>query len=91
MARDLLEDAEPHVVQMPRSRNTHLASKALQEKEHSEKPLQVTRHTAAEKQPEAAPSISIVIDSLLRIREYALNIAENALDAPTSGDVQASA
>ena len=91
VARDLLEDAEPHVVQMPRSRNTDLANEVLQEKEHSEQLFQVTRRTAAEKQPDAAPSISIVIDSLLRIREYAFNIAENALDAPTSGDVQASA
>ena len=47
----------------------------------------MTRRTAAEKQPEAAPSISIVIDSLLRIREYAFNIAESALDAPTTGAI----
>jgi len=74
-------------VQAFENRNTDLANEVLQEKEHSEQLFQVTRRTAAEKQPDAAPSISIVIDSLLRIREYAFNIAENALDAPTSGDV----
>jgi len=70
------------------NRNMDLANQVLQEKEHAEQLFQVTRKTAAEKQPEAAPSISIVIDSLLRIREYAFNIAESALDAPTTGDIQ---
>ena len=70
------------------SRNLDLANQVLQEKEHAEQLFQVTRRTASEKQPDAAPSISIVIDSLLRIREYAFNIAETALDAPSSGDVQ---
>ena len=77
-------------VQAFENRNTDLANQVLQEKEHAEQLFQVTRRTAAEKQPDAAPSISIVIDSLLRIREYAFNIAESALDAPTSQDVQAS-
>ncbi len=72
------------------SRDTDLANQVLQEKEHAEQLFQVTRRTAAEKQPDAAPSISIVIDSLLRIREYAFNIAESALDAPTSEGAQAS-
>jgi len=77
-------------VQSFENRNTDLANQVLQEKEHAEQLFQVTRKTAAEKQPEASPSISIVIDSLLRVREYAFNIAESALDAQTSHGVQAS-
>jgi len=76
-------------VQSFENRSRDLANQVLQEKEHAEQLFEVTRRTAAEKQPKAAPSISIVIDSLLRIREYAFNIAESALDAPTTGDVQA--
>ena len=75
-------------VQAFESRNLDLANQVLQDKEHAEQLFQVTRRTAAEKQPDAAPSISIVVDSLLRIREYAFNIAETALDAPSSGAVQ---
>jgi len=75
-------------VQAFEGRNLDLANNVLQEKEHAEQLFQVTRKTAAEKQPEAAPSISIVIDSLLRIREYAFNIAESALDAPTTENMQ---
>ena len=48
-------------VQAFENRNTDLANEVLQEKEHSEQLFQVTRRTAAEKQPDAAPSISIVI------------------------------
>ena len=70
------------------TRNLDLANEVLQEKEHEEQLFRVTRKTASEKQPEAAPSISIVIDSLLRIREYAFNIAESALDAPTAGSLR---
>jgi len=76
-------------VQAFENANTDLANEVLQEKEHAEQLFQVTRRTAAEKQPDAAPSISIVIDSLLRVREYAFNIAESALDAPSSADVRA--
>lgn len=76
-------------VQAFESANTDLANEVLQEKEHAERLFQVTRRTAAEKQPDAAPSISIVIDSLLRVREYAFNIAESALDAPSSVNVRA--
>ena len=75
-------------VQAFENRKMDLANRVLQEKEHAEQLFRVTRKTASEKQPEAAPSISIVIDSLLRIREYAFNIAESALDAPTTGNLQ---
>jgi len=71
-------------VQAFENRALDLANQVLQEKKETEQLFQVTRRTAAEKQPVAAPSISIVIDSLLRIREYAFNIAESALDAPTT-------
>jgi len=64
-----------------------LANQVLGEKENAERLFQVTRKTATEKQPDAAPSISIVVDSLLRIREYAFNIAEIALDAPSSSNL----
>jgi len=75
-------------VQAFENRNLDLANAVLMEKNDTERLFQITRRTAAEKQPEAAPSISIVIDSLLRIREYAFNIAESALDAPSSGHLQ---
>jgi len=68
-----------------RTADLDLANLALEEKKREDQLFEITRKTGAEKQPEAGPSISIVIDSLLRIREYAFNIAENALDAPTSG------
>jgi len=74
-------------VQAFENRNMDLANEVLGEKENAERLFQVTRKTATEKQPDAAPSISIVVDSLLRIREYAFNIAEIALDAPSSSSV----
>lgn len=77
-------------VQAFENRNMDLANQVLGEKENSERLFQVTRQTATEKQPDAAPSISIVVDSLLRIREYAFNIAEIALDAPTSSNIKPS-
>ena len=61
-----------------------LANKVLKEKERTERLFAVTREAASERMPAAAPSISIVVDSLLRIREYAFNIAESALDVPVS-------
>ncbi len=61
-----------------------LANAVLAERGKEEKLFSLTRRTAAEKQPEAASAISIALDSLLRIREYGFNIAENALDAPAS-------
>jgi len=66
------------------SGDVELANRVLKEKERTERLFEVTRETAAEKMPAAAPSISIVVDSLLRIREYAFNIAESALDVPAS-------
>ncbi|MFC2099507.1 PhoU domain-containing protein [Candidatus Bipolaricaulota bacterium] len=75
-------------VQAFENRDMDLANEILGEKESAEQLFQITRRTATEKQPDAAPSISIVIDSLLRIREYAFNIAEIALDAPSSSNVQ---
>jgi phosphate uptake regulator len=74
-------------VQAFESGNLELANQVLHEKGRADELFQVTRKTASEKQPEAAPSVSIVIDSLLRIREYAFNIAETALDAPTTGAI----
>ena len=74
-------------VQAFENRNMDLANQVLGEKENAERLFQVTRKTATEKQPDAAPSISIVVDSLLRIREYAFNIAEIALDAPSSSNL----
>ena len=65
-------------------RDAELANGVLEAREHSEELFSITRRTASEKQPEAASSISIVLDSLLRIREYGFNIAENALDAPAA-------
>lgn len=65
-------------------RDAELANEVLEERERSEELFSVTRKTASEKHPEAASSISIVLDSLLRIREYGFNIAENALDAPAA-------
>ena len=65
-------------------RDAELANGVLEAREHSEELFSITRKTASEKQPEAASSISIVLDSLLRIREYGFNIAENALDAPAA-------
>ena len=71
-------------VQSFREGDVVLANKVLKEKERTERLFAVTRETASEKMPAAAPSISIVVDSLLRIREYAFNIAESALDVPAS-------
>jgi phosphate uptake regulator len=86
-ARDALS-VLGRAVQAFENRNLDMANQVLHEKGGADELFQVTRKTASEKQPEAAPSISIVIDSLLRIREYAFNIAESALDAPTSGAIQ---
>jgi len=96
VARDIEQRAHDAVsvlgrgVQAFENRNMDLANQVLHEKEKAERLFQITRKTATEKQPDDAPSISIVIDSLLRIREYAFNIAESALDAPRSGVLQAS-
>jgi len=86
-ARDALS-VLGRAVQAFENRNLDMANQVLHEKGDADELFQVTRKTASEKQPEAAPSISIVIDSLLRIREYAFNIAESALDAPTTSAIQ---
>jgi phosphate uptake regulator len=61
-----------------------LANEVLAERESGEHLFSVTRRTIGDKHPEEAPSISIVLDSLLRIREYGFNIAEHALDIPAA-------
>ncbi len=66
--------------------DAELANEVLEERERSEELFSITRKTASEKHPEAASSISIALDSLLRIREYGFNIAENALDAPAASN-----
>ena len=82
---DILENA----VKAFQSGDLDLANKILEEKEQAERLFEATRRAASEKHPEAAASISLVVDSLMRIREYGFNIAENALDAPASGDWRA--
>ena len=62
-----LDDAKANAVLEEKARSTRLAEQA--------------RTTSSTEQPEAAHEISIVMDSLLRVREYGFNIAENALDA----------
>ena len=90
VAKEIRERAEDSLSILERSirsfeeADTELADQVLQEKERSEQLFELTRTAAAEKQPDDAPSISIVLDSLLRIREYGFNIAESALDAPSS-------
>jgi len=64
--------------------DTELANDVLEERKRSEELFSITRKTTSEKHSEAASSISIALDSLLRIREYGFNIAESALDAPAA-------
>lgn len=56
------------------------ANRVLAGKEDRVRLLELAQLSAAD-QPENAPAISIVMDSLLRVREYGFNIAEVALDA----------
>jgi len=62
------------------ARDTGLANEVLARKEDRERLLELAQISAAD-QPENAYAISIVMDSLLRAREYGFNIAEIALDA----------
>ena len=62
-----------------------LANQVLEAKKEVEQLFEKTRQSAIGRHPDAAASISLVIDSLMRIREYGFNIAENALDVPASG------
>jgi len=61
-------------------RDTELANRVLAEKEPRDRLLELAQISAAD-QLENAHAISIVMDSLLRVREYGFNIAEIALDA----------
>ncbi|RLE28005.1 hypothetical protein DRJ54_07160 [Candidatus Acetothermia bacterium] len=61
-------------------RDPKLANQVLARKEDRERLLELAQISAAD-QPENAYAISIVMDSLLRGREYGFNIAEIALDA----------
>ena len=71
-------------VQAFEERDTELANHVLEEKERGESLFELERLTSPGGQPEDAHPISIAMDSLLRIREYGFNIAENALDAPAT-------
>ena len=70
--------------------DTDLANQVLEMREQEGQLFAITRRIASEKQPDAASPISIALDSLLRIAEYGLNIAENALDAPVSSSFRPS-
>ncbi len=64
------------------------ANKVLSDRASSEVLFSLTRRAIGDKHPEEAPSISIVLDSLLRIREYGFNVAEHALDVPAAAHVR---
>ncbi len=57
------------------------ANAVLEEKAREHAPRRAGESDLVTDQPESAHAISIVMDSLLRVREYGFNIAENALDA----------
>ncbi|MEW5825627.1 MAG: PhoU domain-containing protein [Candidatus Bipolaricaulota bacterium] len=67
-----------------------LANQVLDEREQEDRLFSVARRTIGDKHPEEASSISIALDSLLRIREYGFNIAEHALDVPAASHVRGS-
>jgi phosphate uptake regulator len=71
-------------------KDTDLANTVLEMREQEGQLFAITRRLASERQPDAASSISIALDSLLRIAEYGFNIAENALDAPVSSSFRPS-
>lgn len=79
-SRGVLADA----VRAFEAADTKLANQVLSGKESQEGLLELVQISVRD-QPENAPAVSIVIDSLLRIREYGFNIAEVALDAAISG------
>ncbi len=89
--RARFKDSQDILIQAVRSfvdQDTDLANRVLELKEKEGQLFAITRRMASEKQPEAASSISIALDSLLRIAEYGFNIAENALDAPISSSLR---
>ncbi|MGC9530306.1 MAG: PhoU domain-containing protein [Candidatus Bipolaricaulaceae bacterium] len=67
-------------VQAFEAADTKGANRVLAGKEDRKRLLELAQISAAD-QPQNAPPISIVMDSLLRAREYGFNIAEVALDA----------
>jgi len=75
-SRTVLEEA----VRAFEVRDPRLANRVLARKEDRQRLLELAQISAAD-QPENAYAISIVMDSLLRAREYGFNIAEIALDA----------
>jgi len=79
-ARDIVNRAVQSFV----DQSADLANEVLADRESGERLFSVTRRAIGDKHPEEAPSISIVLDSLLRIREYGFNIAEHALDVPAA-------
>jgi len=62
----------------------NLANRVLDGRKREERLFELALMTNGEEYAESVHSISIVLDSLLRIREYGFNIAENALDVPAS-------
>ncbi|MGY4707335.1 PhoU domain-containing protein [Candidatus Bipolaricaulota sp. J31] len=62
------------------SRNSAAANEVLAQRESGEHLFELARISAMADQPEDAHPISIVMDSLLRVREYGYNIAETALN-----------
>lgn len=71
-------------------KDTDLANRVLEMRQQGGQLFAITSRIASEQQPAAASSISIALDSLLRIAEYGFNIAENALDAPVSSQYKPS-
>lgn len=80
-SRDILTGA----VQAFENRDVPLANRVLAEKERRDA-LAGWAQAAIRDQPENAHQISIVMDSLLRSREYGFNIAEIAVDAAAALD-----
>ncbi len=72
------------------NQDTDLANQVLEMREQEGQLFAITRRIVSEQQPDATSSISIALDSLLRIAEYGFNIAENALDAPVSSSFRPS-
>ena len=64
-----------------KEQDSKMANAVLEERGKGEEVLEWVNKTTVAIQPEEVHSVSIVTDSLLRIREYGFNIAENALDS----------
>jgi phosphate transport system protein len=62
------------------ARNSAGANQVLAQRTSGERLFELARISAMADQPEDAHPISIVMDSLLRVREYGYNIAETALN-----------